>query len=636
MDSALTHYDIVVIGGGHAGCEAALAAARLGARVLLLTINNDHIAQMSCNPAVGGIAKGHVVREIDALGGEMALNTDAACIQFRMLNRSKGAAVQSPRAQCDKVVYQRRMKHVIERCPGLFVHQAQAVRLRVDGERVNGVETEFGDVFTAGAVVVATGTFLAATLHYGLSAFPGGRAGDPAAGALSESLRRDLGLEMARLKTGTPVRVLGRTLDLASLERQDPDPSPGRFAFREDRSDLPRLGGPELPQHPCYLTWSTAETARVVRENLDRSPLYSGRIHGTGARYCPSFEDKVVRFAERERHQVYLEPEGHFTDEYYLNGISTSLPVDVQWLMVRTLPGLERAHISRYAYAIEYDVVLPHQLDRTLAVRRWPNLFLAGQINGTSGYEEAAGQGLVAGVNAAVLAAGRGEALVLGRDEAYIGVMIDDLVTKDIVEPYRLFTSRAEYRLLLRQDNADLRLMRRGHRLGLVSAPDLARLEALEAAIDHGRAFLQQHRHHGRSLWELLRAPGGRYADLPGVPDLPARAIAHLEIESQYEGYTERQVAQAASLRRLEDWAIPPDFDFAQRGISTEARLKLERRRPLTLGQAARIDGVTPAEISLLQVHLHRPRRKSSDSAPADNSAGEAPPGGPGQSRDNQ
>jgi len=611
MDTLPFSYDVVVVGGGHAGCEAALAAARLGARTVLLTLNNDHIAQMSCNPAIGGIAKGQVVREIDALGGEMALVTDAAMLQFRMLNRSKGPAVRSPRAQCDKIIYQRRMKHILERCPGLFVHQAQAVRFVTRDDRVAGVISEFGDTFTGRAFVVATGTFLGATLHYGLSSFPGGRAGDPAAAALAESLRLDLALETMRLKTGTPVRVLSRTLDLAALERQDPDPEPYRFAFREETADVPSLGGGALPQHPCYLTWSTAETARAVRENLDRSPLYSGRIRGTGTRYCPSFEDKVVRFADRERHQVYLEPEGHFTDEYYLNGISTSLPVDVQWRMVRSLPGLENAHISRYAYAIEYDMVPPHQLDRSLAVRRWPNLFLAGQINGTSGYEEAAGQGLLAGINAArAAAADNATAVVLGRDQAYIGVMVDDLVTKDIVEPYRLFTSRAEYRLLLRQDNADLRLMRLGHDLGLVSGRELARLEALEQAIEDGRRTLTTHRSGGRSLWELLRTPGTRVRDLPGAPDLPVRAAEQLEIEAHYDGYTERQMAQAETLHRLEAWAIPASFSYAIRGIRTEARLKLEKRRPRTLAQAARIDGVTPAEISLLQVHLARDRRQ--------------------------
>ncbi len=630
MEGMPSSYDVVVIGGGHAGCEAALAAARLGARTLLLTLNNDHIAQMSCNPAIGGIAKGHVVREIDALGGEMALTTDAAALHFRMLNRSKGPAVQSPRAQCDKVVYQRRMKHVLERCPGLFVHQAQAVRFLTRGDRVAAVLTEFGDTFTARAFVLATGTFLGAVLHYGLTTMAGGRAGDPAAAALADSLRSDLGLETMRLKTGTPVRVLGRTLDTDCLERQDPDPEPFRFAFRQDTADIPPLGGGPLPPQPCYLTYSTAETARAVRENLDRSPLYSGRIRGTGTRYCPSFEDKIVRFADKERHTIYLEPEGRFTDEYYLNGISTSLPVDVQWRMVRSLPGLSRAHITRYAYAIEYDMVPPHQVDRSLAVRRWPNLFLAGQINGTSGYEEAAGQGLVAGVNAARAAAGIGGPLVLGRDQAYIGVMIDDLVTKEIVEPYRLFTSRAEYRLWLRQDNADLRLMHIGYEIGLVSAAEMARVEALEEAIAQGREALTARRWQGRTLWELLRTPGTRLKDLPGAPELPARAAEQLEIEAHYAGYTERQMAQAETLHRLEAWEVPADFSYAIRGLRTEARLKLEKRRPQTLAQAARIDGVTPAEIALLQVHLARRRQASSRAEGADEPPAAAARGVPG------
>ncbi len=595
-----------MVGGGHAGCEAALASARLGARTLLLTINNDHIAQMSCNPAVGGIAKGQVVREIDALGGEMALNTDASGIQFRMLNRSKGAAVLSPRAQCDKLVYQRRMKLVLERQPNLVVHQAQAVRFTTDGARITGVVTEFKDHFQAKAVVVATGTFLAAKLHYGLESFAGGRAGDPPAVALSTSLREDLGLEIGRLKTGTPARILGRTIDFGSLERQDSDPEPWRFSFRDAPADLPRLGGREMPRQPCYLTSSTPETAAIVRANLDRSPLYTGRIHAIGTRYCPSFEDKVVRFPERETHQIFLEPEGAFTDEYYLNGISTSLPVDVQWKMIRSLPGLERAEISRYAYAIEYDFVFSHQTEATLAVRRWPNLFLAGQINGTSGYEEAAGQGLLAGVNAARLAAGGAAPIVLGRDQAYIGVMIDDLVTKEVVEPYRLFTSRAEYRLLLRQDNADLRLMPLGHELGLIATADFSRVRALQESIDTATRTLRTHRYEGALLWDLLRRPGARYAEIPGAPPVEARAAEQLEIAAHYEGYVERQLAQAASLRQLEEWTIPPSFSYAIKGLGTEARLKLEKMRPRHLGQAARLDGVTPAEIALLQVHLRR------------------------------
>ena len=611
MSFTLESYDVLVIGGGHAGCEAALAAARLGARTLLLTINNDHIAQMSCNPAIGGIAKGHVVREIDALGGQMALNTDAAMIQFRMLNRSKGPAVRSPRAQCDKVVYQRRMKHVLERCPNLFVHQAQAVAFRRQRDRILGVETEFGDVFTARAVVVATGTFLGATLHYGMRSFPGGRSGDSAAEALAESLRRDLHLKTARLKTGTPVRILRSSIRFEAMERQDPDEESQPFSFREDTSGLPPPTTHPLPTYPCYITYTQAETARIVRENLDRSPLYAGKIDATGTRYCPSFEDKVVRFPDREHHHIYLEPEGHGTDEYYLNGLSTSLPVDVQWQMVRSLPGLEQAHISRYAYAIEYDFVFPNQIDASLAVRRWPNLFLAGQINGTSGYEEAAGQGLLAGVNAARLAAGISSPIILGRDQAYIGVMIDDLVTKDISEPYRLFTSRAEYRLLLRQDNADLRLMPIGAEIGLIDAAALRRVNELREAIATGRRILQSQRRHGQSLWDLLRRPEMTYEKLGDVPALPPRAVEQLEIEAGYEGYTQRQLAQAADMRRLESWIIPADFDYDIKGIRTEARHKLEQKRPRTLGQAARIDGVTPAEISLLQVHLKRRRNRA-------------------------
>ena len=597
-------YDVVVIGGGHAGCEAALAAARLGASTLLLTINNDHVAQMSCNPAIGGIAKGQVVREIDALGGEMAQNTDATSIQFRMLNDSKGAAALSPRAQCDKVLYQKRMKLVIERTPSLVLHQAEAVEFLHDAEKVTAVKTVFGDVFEATSFVVCTGTFLGGKLHYGLMSWSGGRAGDPASNLLSQSLANDLQLEMGRLKTGTPVRVLGRSIDFSAMERQEPDALHRRFSFREIDKSLPFFGDIALEQRPCYMTWSTEKTAEVVKANLSRSPMYSGKIHGTGARYCPSFEDKVVRFSERPRHHIYLEPEGDSTEEFYLNGISTSMPTDVQWQMIRSLPGLEKAEISRYAYAIEYDFVFPHQITPALAVRRWPNLFLAGQINGTSGYEEAAGQGLVAGVNAARFAAGKPQA-TLPRDSAYIGVMVDDLCTKEIVEPYRLFTSRAEYRLSLRQDNADLRLTEIGYEWGLASAAEAERVRKLKADIAAGQEQLTALRLDGKSVWELMMRPDFDYS-AHDLPKFSERVFEQLTINARYQGYIQHQKREAEMLHKMDAVPIPADFDYKLPGISTEAYIKLNKRRPESLGQASRIDGVTPAEIAVLQLHLKK------------------------------
>ncbi len=598
-------FDVIVVGGGHAGCEAALAAAKVGAQTLLLTLNNDHIAQMSCNPAIGGIAKGQVVREIDALGGEMALNADATTIQFRMLNDSKGAAAQSPRAQCDRPLYSGRMKLVLERQANLVIHQAEVVGICTSNGQITGVKTEFGDIMHCRSLVLATGTFLGGKLHFGLTTKAGGRAGEAAAYLLSDCLRNTLHLEMGRLKTGTPARILGRTIDLASLTTQQPDQQKRRFSFREKTLDLPVFEQLQLAQRPCYITYSTEETARVVRENLSRSPMYSGKISGTGARYCPSFEDKVVRFADRPRHHVYLEPEGDSTDEYYLNGISTSMPVDVQWLMIRSLPGLEKAFISRYAYAIEYDFVLPHQLLPSLALRNWPNLFLAGQINGTSGYEEAAGQGLLAGLNAARQAGNLGEPLQLGREQSYIGVMIDDLVTKDIVEPYRLFTSRAEYRLSLRQDNADRRLSKIGYQFGLLSYQALQAVEKLEAEIAVAKKqLLQISLSPGHSVWKMMARPDFDYAQHSQLPRLPARVQEQLNIEARYEGYIAHQERQAQTLRKLDKWRIPEDFSYAFTGLSIEARSKLEKRRPLNLGQASRIDGVTPAEIAVLQVRL--------------------------------
>ena len=597
-------FDVIVIGGGHAGCEAALAAARLGAQTLLLTLNNDHIAQMSCNPAIGGVAKGQLVREIDALGGEMAQNADATTIQFRLLNDSRGAAALSPRAQCDRVLYQKRMKLVLERQPNLMILQAEATGLTTDKDQVTAVTTALGDRWQCRTAVICTGTFLAGKLHFGMQSFSGGRAGDAAADALARTLREDLNLETARLKTGTPVRVLGKTIDFNSLDSQVPDTTGKGFSFRPLPEGLPVFSRIQLDQRPCFLTYTTDETARIARDNLDQSPMYAGRIHATGARYCPSFEDKVVRFPDRTRHHVYLEPEGDTTDEYYLNGISTSLPPAVQWQLIRSLPGLAAAHISRYAYAIEYDFVFPHQIDASLAVRRWPNLFLAGLINGTSGYEEAAAQGLVAGVNAARQAAGLTPPVTIGRDQAYVGVMIDDLVTKDIVEPYRLFTSRAEYRLSLRQDNADRRLTRLGHAIGLVNGSEVSRLDQLERDIDDAIRQLQSIRLDNHSVWELLHQPDFDYARQTNLPAFPPRVMEQVVITARYAGYIEHQERQAQAMRRLDACPIPPGFDFKLPGLSAEAVAKLSQRQPGTLGQASRIDGVTPAELALLQIRL--------------------------------
>jgi tRNA uridine 5-carboxymethylaminomethyl modification enzyme len=616
----MERYEVIVIGAGHAGCEAALAAARKGHRTLLLTINVDHIAWMSCNPAIGGLAKGQLVREIDALGGEMAKNIDATGIQFRRLNTKKGPAVWSSRAQADMFRYARRMRGVLEGQPNLSIRQAMVERLLVEHRRAVGVETSWGERIRAEAVIVTTGTFLQGLIHIGMTSFPAGRMGDLPSVGLSESLR-GLGLRMGRLKTGTTPRLDGKSVNFSGLQVQQGDDPPVPFSFSTTR--IP------LPQVPCHITYTNPRTHEIIREGLDRSPLYRGKIRGVGARYCPSVEDKVVRFPEKDRHQIFLEPEGLDTLEIYPNGIPTSLPLDVQVRMVRSIEGLEQAEIVRPGYAIEYDFVDPTQLMPTLEVKGIRGLFLAGQINGTSGYEEAAAQGLVAGLNAALGLEGR-EPVILDRADAYIGVLIDDLITRGTEEPYRMFTSRAEYRLLLREDNADLRLREIGYRAGLVSDVDyeafcrkreairreLDRLDRTRVpADDEANRVLEslgsRPMSEGLPLKALLRRPELHYADLepldPGRPVLPQDVQEEVEIQVKYDGYIERQLKDVERFKALERQRIPEDMDFrAVHGLSTEVVEKLSRIRPVSLGQASRISGVTPAAMAALMVHLKK------------------------------
>ena len=622
-------YDVIVIGGGHAACEAALAAARCGAKTLMLTINLDHIAQMSCNPCIGGIAKGHLVREIDALGGAMGKIADTSTIQFRMLNGTKGAAVHAPRAQCDKVCYQRAMKLYLEKTPNLAVRQSMVTGFLIEKDAVTGVFDSFGEEFHAKAVIMAAGTFLRGKLHFGLKDFPGGRAGDPPSTELSLAIRDQLQLRMGRLKTGTPPRVYGRSIDFSGMAPQESDLPEERFTFYPDENGIaPRTRDRDMV---CMMTHTTAKTAEIVRQNLDKAPMYNGKIEGIGTRYCPSFEDKIVRFPDHEQHHIYLEPEGEFTDEYYLNGISTSLPPEVQKLMVRSIPGLENAVIARYAYAIEYDFIFPEELDRCLAVKKWKGLYHAGQVNGTSGYEEAAAQGLTAGLNAARYAAGK-PGVEFPRDNSYFGVMMDDLVTKEIVEPYRLFTSRAEYRLRIRQDNADLRLCEMAYENGLISGTVYNKFQKYKENLEESTRLAKEcSLPGGKTAWTVIRDMQGdaEFEKLPVAPESLGirpdtregrRIFRQLAIQAHYEGYIRQEDQAVARLRNLESWRIPADFDYdAITGLRNESRMKLKRVAPVSLAQASRIDGVTPSEISLLQVWLERIRRNNNTTPDGEN-----------------
>ena len=648
-------YDIIVIGGGHAGCEAASAAARLGSRTLLLTMDMGKMASMSCNPAVGGVAKGQIVREIDALGGQMGRITDLTTVQFRMLNRSKGAAMWSPRAQCDKTRFSEEWRHTLENTRNLYIWQDAATELLFDDAlrtdsarpdtpgaeadpnrdnlrsaaqtyRITGVRTRMGVEFTCRAVVLTSGTFLGGLMHCGASHAEGGRAGDAASHGITECLRR-IGFESGRMKTGTPARLDARTIDFERLEPQYGDENPAKFSFSPDTQ-------PVKDQLPCFLVYTSAEVHDILRSGFDQSPLFNGTIHGIGPRYCPSIEDKLRTFADKDQHQLFLEPEGRTTNEYYLNGFSSSLPWEVQWKALHKIQGFEDLHIYRPGYAIEYDYFPPTQLHHSLETKLVSGLYFAGQVNGTTGYEEAAAQGLMAGINAHRALAGE-EPIVLKRDEAYIGVLIDDLVTKGVDEPYRMFTSRAEYRILLRQDNADIRLTPLGYEIGLIpqkrydhfvkkntlveSLVEFARRQSIKAAEinDYLESVNSEPLTQGRKLYDILMRNNVTFESLQRVlpklkkfiadNEMNAEMIEEAEIQIKYKGYIEREKFIAEKLRRLENITIPGDFDFhSMNSLTIEARQKLSRIRPTTIGQASRIPGVSPADVNVLLIKFGR------------------------------
>lgn len=599
-------YDIIVVGAGHAGCEAAAATAKMGCRTLLLTISKDTIAKMSCNPAIGGLAKGQIVREIDALGGLMGLVTDVAGIQFRMLNTRKGPAVQAPRAQCDRDLYHKEMRRVMKSIENLEIIEGNSNKVLFDDNKIKGVKLDDDREYYGKCVILTTGTFLNGLIHIGEKQWQAGRKGEPHSTGISESLA-EVGFTIGRLKTGTPARIDRESVDYSKLGLQPGEVPPPKFSFRTEKIEQEQL--------PCYSTYTTPETHKIIQDNLLRSPVFNGQISGTGPRYCPSIEDKIHRFEGRDAHHVILEPEGYESHEFYLNGLPTSLPEDVQDAFIHTIPGLENCVITQMGYAIEYDFVPPYQVKATLETKRIEGLFLAGQINGTSGYEEAGGQGLIAGINAALKVKDESP-FVLDRTQAYIGVLIDDLITKSTEEPYRMFTSRAEHRLLLRQDNADLRLAEFGYKLGILPEEAYKIVQKKKEIVENVITYMKKKHYNGKPLNIILRQPENKYEDIVKMHpkleqfELDPDTIFQIEVQTKYEGYINRALMEIDKIRKRENMRIPIDICYEDiTSMSNEAKTKLNKVRPETLGQANRISGVTPADISILMVYLHRQRK---------------------------